>query len=314
MPYLDEPRKAPPTVTTLSATEISANIATLKGRLDSLGDYTSVAVSFVWGAESQSDASNYPGETALETMQSTGEFAAVLTDLLSNTTYYYRVRASEQSNIYGRELSFRTGVDPGQETLVSISPTSQEVQPGGIFTVEVTVTPATAIAGVQFDLTFDPALVTVSSVVEGDLLSQDGADTYFAPGTASNTAGTIIGTAGAITTQEATVSSPGVFAIIELTAVVGGQGDMSPLHLINVVVGDAEGRAVSVSVNDGSVTVSTGLDWDVNLDDHTNVLDMIRIGQHWGETGDPHWIREDVNRDGVVNVLDMILIGQNWTG
>ncbi|MFC1866462.1 putative Ig domain-containing protein [Chloroflexota bacterium] len=56
------------------------------------------------------------------------------------------------------------------------------------------------------------------------------------------------------------------------------------------------------------------LDWDVNADNYTNVLDMIRIGQHWGETGVVGWIAEDVNEDETVNVLDMILIGQNWTG
>jgi hypothetical protein len=55
-------------------------------------------------------------------------------------------------------------------------------------------------------------------------------------------------------------------------------------------------------------------DWDVNADDKTNVLDMIRIGQHWGETGQIGWIPEDVNEDGNINVLDMILIGQHWTG
>ena len=55
-------------------------------------------------------------------------------------------------------------------------------------------------------------------------------------------------------------------------------------------------------------------DWDVNGDNSTNVLDMIRVGQHWGETGIVGWIAEDVNEDGNVNVLDMILVGQNWTG
>ena len=55
-------------------------------------------------------------------------------------------------------------------------------------------------------------------------------------------------------------------------------------------------------------------DWDVNADSATNVLDMIRIGQHWGETGVVGWISEDVNEDGNINVLDMILIGQHWTG
>ena len=62
----------------------------------------------------------------------------------------------------------------------------------------------------------------------------------------------------------------------------------------------------------GGVTVCP--DWDVNLDLSVNVLDMTLVGQHWGETGAAHWIREDVNRDGAINVLDMILIGQHWTG
>jgi len=61
-------------------------------------------------------------------------------------------------------------------------------------------------------------------------------------------------------------------------------------------------------------TIHYYVDWDVNCDDHVNILDMTLVGQHWGETGEPHWIREDVNRDGNINVLDMNLIGQHWTG
>jgi hypothetical protein len=53
---------------------------------------------------------------------------------------------------------------------------------------------------------------------------------------------------------------------------------------------------------------------DVNGDGHVNVLDMIRVGQHWGQTGSGGWIPEDVKKDGVINVLDMIIIGQHWTG
>ena len=55
-------------------------------------------------------------------------------------------------------------------------------------------------------------------------------------------------------------------------------------------------------------------DWDTNSDGATNVLDMIRIGQHWGEVGQIGWIQEDANEDGTINVLDMIVIGQHWTG
>jgi hypothetical protein len=55
-------------------------------------------------------------------------------------------------------------------------------------------------------------------------------------------------------------------------------------------------------------------DWDVNADSKTNVLDMITVGQHWGEMGVAGWIPEDVNEDGKIDVLDMILVGQHWTG
>jgi hypothetical protein len=80
---------------------------------------------------------------------------------------------------------------------------------------------------------------------------------------------------------------------------------------------------VRFEVSDGSlsdfeeITITVNQpydDWDTNTDGAVNVLDMIRVGQHWGEVGLEGWIREDVNEDGAVNVLDMILIGQHWTG
>jgi Putative Ig domain len=54
--------------------------------------------------------------------------------------------------------------------------------------------------------------------------------------------------------------------------------------------------------------------WDINMDGSINVLDMTLIGQDFGQTGTPGWIREDVNNDGVINILDLLLIGQHWTG
>jgi hypothetical protein len=51
--------------------------------------------------------------------------------------------------------------------------------------------------------------------------------------------------------------------------------------------------------------------YDVNMDGTVNVLDLILVGQDFGEIGTPGWIREDVNGDGVINVLDMILVAQH---
>ncbi len=52
--------------------------------------------------------------------------------------------------------------------------------------------------------------------------------------------------------------------------------------------------------------------WDINGDSTTNYLDMILVGNHYGENGAPGWIPEDVNGDGTVNYLDMILIGNHY--
>jgi hypothetical protein len=80
---------------------------------------------------------------------------------------------------------------------------------------------------------------------------------------------------------------------------------------------------VHFQVSDGELTDSEDItitviqpypDWDINGDSDTNVLDMVLVGQHWGETGLTGWILEDTNEDGVINVLDMIIIGQHWTG
>lgn len=53
-------------------------------------------------------------------------------------------------------------------------------------------------------------------------------------------------------------------------------------------------------------------DWDVDCSGCVDVLDIILVGQRFGETGAPWWTPEDVNGDGVINVLDVIVIGQHF--
>jgi hypothetical protein len=383
--------------------------------------------------------------------------------------------------------------------IVSFSIPTQPVSPGSQFTVNITVQPNNAIAGAQVTLSFNPSLVTVNSVREGNLLNQNGASTYFIPGQINNSAGTVTGVAGAITTPGQTVSTAGTLTIITLTA--GSTSGTSALSLSNVIVGDINGQPVMVSttnnqisvnrapllnvigsknvnvgspltfsifatdpdgdaltysasnlptgasfntltrsfswtpsleqirsyfnvhfeVSDGITTTyenvtltvtkvtpifsnlsapsinvgatSTTLSgtlksgsliptgnvaitlngvnqsatidasgnftssfatsslgtsgspyainyvysgdtnfnntfdntktltvvqpyaaWDVNMDQTVNVLDMISVSQHMGESGSANWIRQDINGDGVINVLELIVIGQHWTG
>jgi hypothetical protein len=51
---------------------------------------------------------------------------------------------------------------------------------------------------------------------------------------------------------------------------------------------------------------------DADCDGAVNVLDMIQVGQHFGESGAAGWISADVNKDGFINVLDLTLVGQKF--
>ena len=137
--------------------------------------------------------------------------------------------------------------------VMSVSPPTQAVSPGAQFTVSITVQPNNSIAGAQFDLSFNPALVTASAVTEGNLLKQNGANTFFMPGTIDNNAGTISGVAGAITAPGQTVSTPGTFAVITFTA--GSTKGTSSLTLSTVIIGDVNGQSVPVTTSDGQVSV-----------------------------------------------------------
>jgi hypothetical protein len=138
-------------------------------------------------------------------------------------------------------------------TAVTVDPASQNVGTGATFTVGIHVAPDTAIAGMQFSLSFDPSLLTANGVTEGNLLNQGGASTFFMAGTINNAAGTITGVAGAITVPGASVSSPGTFATISFTAKTAA--GTSPLTLSNVIVADINAVPVAITVTGGQVVI-----------------------------------------------------------
>ena len=141
-------------------------------------------------------------------------------------------------------------------SVISVSAPAQAVSYGTQFTVNINVQPNNAIAGAQFNLSFNPALVSVNSITEGNLFKQGGASTYFKQGTVNNTTGTVMGVAGAITTPGKTVSSAGIFAVITMTA--GTSQGTSTLNLSNVIVGEIDGQSISLTVVNNQVTISGG--------------------------------------------------------
>ncbi len=138
---------------------------------------------------------------------------------------------------------------------VGVSPAARTVTAGGTFTVDVAVAPSVAIAGAQFNLGYDPSVLAVTSVTEGNLLKQGGATTYFQPGEIDNATGNLTNVIGATTSHGAEVTGPGIFATITFQAKAAGT---SALTLSEVVASTKEGAAVPVQLTNGSVTVQSG--------------------------------------------------------
>jgi hypothetical protein len=52
--------------------------------------------------------------------------------------------------------------------------------------------------------------------------------------------------------------------------------------------------------------------WDVTCDGTINVIDLIRISNYYGQTGNIGWIREDVNNDGIIQLSDLIMVSNYY--
>jgi hypothetical protein len=95
--------EGPPDVITRAATGITRTSAVLNGNLTSLGDPTSVQVSFEWGTDA-----SYGNETAPDTMMDIGAFSAPIDELSPGTIYHYRAKAIGNGTAYGEDMTFTT--------------------------------------------------------------------------------------------------------------------------------------------------------------------------------------------------------------
>ncbi|MFH0768511.1 MAG: tetratricopeptide repeat protein [Chloroflexota bacterium] len=96
-----------PGVITSAATSITTKSAILNGDLTSLGDATTVYVSFQYG-----ENITYGSITTAEAMTGRGAFSANISGLSPNTTYHFRAKAVGYDTVFGGDKTFRTLAPP----------------------------------------------------------------------------------------------------------------------------------------------------------------------------------------------------------
>ena len=181
-----------------------------------------------------------------------------------------------------------------------------KIHAGDTFTLALNVADVHDLAGWQFDIAFDPTVLEVLEVSEGDFLKTDNGTTFFQKGSINNTTGKITKLSSARLSEDG-VNGTGTLLSVAFTAKTPGQAH---LKLENFQLAAITGAAIPVGLPEIFITVEGQLTTgDVNRDGQVSILDMVLVARQFGNTV-PLDSAVDINGDGVINVLDLILVSQ----
>ncbi len=137
------------------------------------------------------------------------------------------------------------------DSILSIEPGASTATPGASFSVNIDLAGVTDLYAYQFDLVFDPAIVSALSITEGSFLP-GGGETFFIPGTIDNTAGTLTFTADTLLSAVSGASGSGTLATVNFLAVAPGS---SSITLSNVMLLDSNLIDISATTANGNATI-----------------------------------------------------------
>ena len=166
------------------------------------------------------------------------------------------------------------------------------------------------LAGWQFDIAFDPAILEAVDVSEGGFLKTDGGTTFFQSGSIDNASGKITGL-NAARLSGGGVSGTGLLLQVRFKAKAAGETELA---LDKFQFGSTTGDNIPAGPHEIRITVEERLaTGDVNRDGVISILDLILVAQQLGRrvpAGSP----VDINGDGVVSILDLIHVAQGIAG
>ena len=135
--------------------------------------------------------------------------------------------------------------------IVSVQPSTTTPTVGSSFNVLINISAVTDLFGYQFDIQFNPSILSAKSVTEGLFLSAGGA-TFFIPGTIDNTAGTITFTSDVLISAVSGVTGSGTLANVGFSAIAKGP---SAISLSNVELLDSKFNDIAFSTTGTNITV-----------------------------------------------------------
>lgn len=149
-------------------------------------------------------------------------------------------------------LSLACLAAPAAAATLSFEPASTSVTVGTPFAMNLVVADAVDLYAFQFDVVFDPAVLSVTAVNAGGFLAAAGGGADFVPGSIDNGWGSVSFTAGTLLGPGPGVAGSGVLASLLLQPQAVGMGQVS---LANVVLLDSSLGEIGTTVAAGTVNV-----------------------------------------------------------
>ena len=185
----------------------------------------------------------------------------------------------------------------------SFSTYATDFEVGDTFTLQLNTANVTDLTGWHAALTFNPAVLKATQVLEGDFLTQDDGESFFQEGTIENRIGKITGLKS-VQLSRGKMLPHGTLLSVSFTVI--GKGS-SRVTLENFQAGARYGKTLHVTPPELTIVVgSQALRMDVNGDGLVNILDLTLIAARFGQQGEAN--PADVNGDGFVNIADLVLV------
>jgi hypothetical protein len=136
---------------------------------------------------------------------------------------------------------------------ISLQPSVATVALGNPVSFDVKVSGLSDLYAFEFDISFDPAILSASSVTEGALFSSVGV--FFSPGFIDNVGGTVTFIGDSLSGPGPGISTDGTLASILFSSIASGS---SNLTLSNVILLDSNFGDIAATASGASINVMAG--------------------------------------------------------
>ncbi|MDG6244195.1 MAG: cohesin domain-containing protein [Methanolobus sp.] len=144
-----------------------------------------------------------------------------------------------------------SGVSSSQ-ALIEFYPQQLNVGENENFTLDMIISSDVKISGAELKISYDPALLSITSIQEGDLFRHGGKSTIFSSGNIDNEPGTVTGIYSVIIGDEI-LPGPGAFATIALSS--KDSIGIAELEIMDVLISNSAGDSLPVTIENAQIMI-----------------------------------------------------------